>query len=1050
MKAHQQKIIAFLFFALQTIFCFPQAYQFKTYGVDNGVTQPYVYSICQDKNGYLWIGTGEGFCKFDGITFKTFYTKEGLSDNFITTTYKDKNRNLWIGHNQGSITFFDGKMFKAINTSGFAKSPVTCITGDDKGNIWCATQNDGIYKISKDFEVSVFKIEFDQDNLFSIAITKKNQLLVGTAEGLKVFELIGEERKPKYISTIADIPETRINCIVRKNNSTSFWVGTYDSGFFQLTPSTKGKNEFKATGISLPSNISNCNVQSIYEDKASNLWLATFGNGVVKIMLSKNTLSFNEFLVFNEENGLGNNYTKTIYADHEDNVWVGTFGNGAVMLTDNFFTFYSNNNSNYTNNITSILINNVKWFGTEIGLLKIDIDSKEKFMFYTSKNGFVDDKVTAIYKKDSTTLIVGTDKKGAYTFDLKTNKFSPIFLNEDALSNSISHITGYGSIIFFATKNGVFKIDQEKKINSHFTTENGLPHNNINQLYLDENKNLWIATHSNFLSCINNKEEVTNKNVYSGNDLINITGIIKDLNKEFWLATFGNGVFRIKKSGEIERFTTGNGLKSNYCYGITNDGSNNIWVGHRGGLSRIKGEKQQISRYDKNDGINGDCNYNSLVKDAFGNAWFGTTHGAIKFDPHKDKKNLIPPIINIVSIKINDKDLDSLKNIELDYDNYKIRFDFIGISFKANTNISYQYKLEGFDADWSDKTDNNYAQYGKINDGNYTFLIRAFNNDGVSTEIPLAIKLIVKPPFWKRSWFIILCILIVTYGFFLIIKIRERNHRVFQAQLQKALNEKTREVIAQKDEIEKKNKDITDSIRYAKRIQDAILPGINKLKDVFPDSFIFFQPRDIVSGDFYWFELYGNKLIVACADATGHGVPGAFMSMIGNTLLKDITSRSEVTSPAHALAALELETKILLHQFDDDPDQTNDSIDLIVCEIDIETYFVRICSTKRPVFISKQNELLLLKKEMSSSNDYETIDIQLKSGDILYLFTDGYPDQFGGETGKKLKMSNIKALLEDIKTLPLEKQAMIVDRFFNRWKEGNEQIDDVLFIGIKL
>lgn len=329
-------------------------------------------------------------------------------------------------------------------------------------------------------------------------------------------------------------------------------------------------------------------------------------------------------------------------------------------------------------------------------------------------------------------------------------------------------------------------------------------------------------------------------------------------------------------------------------------------------------------------------------------------------------------------------------------------------------------------------------------------MIKAFNNDGVSTEIPLAIKLVVKPPFWKRTWFIILCILIVAYGFFLIIKIRERNHRVFQAQLQKALNEKTREVIAQKDEIEKKNKDITDSIRYAKRIQDAILPSINKLKDVFPESFIFFQPRDIVSGDFYWFELYGNKLIVACADATGHGVPGAFMSMIGNTLLKDIISRSEVTSPAHALAALELETKILLHQFDDDPDQTNDSIDLIVCEIDIETFFVRFCSTKRPVFISKQNELMLLKKEMSTSNDYETIDIQLESGDILYLFTDGYPDQFGGEDGKKLKIANIKSLLEDIKSLPVEKQAMIVDRFFNRWKEGNEQIDDVLFIGIKL
>jgi ligand-binding sensor domain-containing protein len=1050
LKSIFKKLVAFILLLLSSFSGFSQAYQFKNYSVDNGITQPYVYSIVQDKNGYLWIGTGEGFCKFDGVTFKTFYTKEGLSDNFITSTYKDKNRNLWIGHNQGSVTFFDGKTFKSINTSGFAKSPVTQIVGDDKGFIWCATQNDGIFRINKSFEVEVFKIEFDQYNVFSIALSKNNDLLVGTAEGLIIYELIGDNRKPKFIAALSEIENTKVNCIVKKNNSTSFWVGTQDLGLMLISPSAKKAHSYTTKIISPPEGCEIMNIQAIFEDKVSNLWIATFGSGVIKLTLSKNTLSYNEFAVFNEANGLGNNYTKTIYSDHEDNIWVGTFGSGAVMLTDNLFTFYSHSNPNYTNNITSIFINDVKWFGTENGLLKIDLNAKEKWLFYDSKNGFVDDRITTIYKKDNSTLYLGTEKNGAYLFDINSGHFSSIFLNEDALSNSISFITGYDNKTFYATKAGVFKIDADKKITTHYTTENGLPHNNINQLYLDKSKRLWIATHSNFISSIDTNDAVNNKKVYYGNDLINITGILEDYEGRFWLPTFGSGVFIVNKKGDIERLTTENGLKSNYCYSVTNDASNNIWIGHRGGLSKVKAGNRLISRYDKNDGINGDCNYNALTKDAFGNAWFGTTHGAIKFDPHKDKKNLIPPIVNIIGLKINDKDSDSLKNIVLNYDNYKIRFDFIGISFKANTNITYQYKLEGYDADWSDKTDNNFAQYGKITDGNYTFLVKAFNNDGVSSEIPITLNITINPPFWKRTWFILLCIIVFAYGIFIIIKIRERNHRVFQAQLQKTINEKTREVIEQKDEIEKKNKDITDSIRYAKRIQDAILPGINKLKDVFPESFIFFQPRDIVSGDFYWFELYGNKLIIACADATGHGVPGAFMSMIGNTLLKDITSRSEVTSPAHALAALELETKILLHQFDDDPDQTNDSIDLVVCEIDIETYFVRICSTKRPVFVSKNNELKLLKKEVSENNEYETTDIQLAQGDLLYFFTDGYPDQFGGETGKKLKIAAIRELLEDIKSLPVEKQSMIIDRFFNRWKEGNDQIDDVLFMGIKL
>lgn len=1045
------KKILFLIFVFINVYLSAQNYQFKNFSVDNGITQPYAYTIIQDKNGYLWIGTGEGFCKYDGIKFKTYYTKEGLADNFVTTSYKDKNRNIWIGHNQGNVTFFDGKIFKPINTSGFANSPVTSIISDEKGFIWCATQNDGVFRIGKNFEVDVFKLEFDQDNIFSIAINGQNTLLAGTAQGIKVFELQGENRKPKFISIIEDIPETKINCITKKNNSTSYWVGTQDEGLFLLTP-INGKNKtFKTTSIYSNNKKLLDNIQCIYEDKLSNIWIATFSNGVVKLILSPNSLDYSEHQHFTEANGLPTKHIKTIYADHEGNIWIGTYGAGAVMVSDNFFTFYSHQQKEYSNNVTSICIkNNVKWFGTENGLLKIDLNTKEKWFFYNAKNKFITEKITSIYIQDSSTLVVGTEKSGAYMMNTAKQSFTKIFLSNDDLSDHINHITGYGNLIFIATKNGIFKLNPDKKMTTHFTTENGLTHNNINQLLLDSENNLWVVTHSNFITHINKNDEIENIKVYDGNELINITGMIMDAKNNFWLSSFGNGIFVVKNKQDVENITTQNGLKSNYCYAIAIDGSENIWVGHRQGLSRIKTEKNIISRFDKNDGITGDCNYNAFFKEQNGNIWFGTTQGAILFDPHKDKKNLVPPIINVLSIKFNDKEIDSLKNIQLPYDDYKLRIDFIGISFKANSTVLYQYKLEGYDADWSDKTDNQFAQYGKLSEGEYTFLIRAFNNDDVSNEIPYSIKFSIAKPYWKRAWFIALCILIFFYTLYLIVKIRERNHRVFQAQLQKELNEKTREVIAQKDEIERKNKDITDSIRYAKRIQDALLPGINELKETFEESFIFYQPRDIVSGDFYWYRLFGKKLILACADATGHGVPGAFMSMIGSTLLKDITSRFEVTSPAHALAAMDAEIKLLLHQRDDDMDQTSDSVDLIICEIDIETFFVRICSTKRPVLVSKSGTVLTLKKETGHHGRYETNDIQLSKGDIIYLFTDGYPDQFGGEEGKKLKIANIKSLLDEVQTLPIEKQAMIIDRYFNRWKEGHEQVDDVLFIGVQM
>jgi ligand-binding sensor domain-containing protein/serine phosphatase RsbU (regulator of sigma subunit) len=1048
LKTAARSYFIFIICLLCSCPAFSQAYQFKSYNIDNGISQPYVYTINQDKNGYLWIGTGEGLCKFDGISFKSYYTTDGIAENFVTASYKDNNRNLWLGFNQGSVTFYDGKHFKSINTSGFAKSPVTAITGDEKGNVWCATQNDGIFRISKVFEVSVYKIEFDRENIYSMTFVKSNQLLIGTAAGLKLYEMQGPEQKPKFLNVVSGIPETQVKSISRKRNSTSFWVGTEDEGLFLLTP--VAGDQFRIARIADDIGIKLQNIQAVYEDAQSNLWVATFGSGLYKLFLSPNLARYKEYLHLNEDNGLGNNYIKSIYSDHEGNMWVGTYGSGIVQITDNFFTFYKHFAKSYSNNVTSLVITEQeKWFGLENGLLKIDVSTDRKFFLYNSSTGFTDDKVTAIYRADSTHLYIGTEEEGLFLMNTHTAVFTKIHLSDDELCNSVNCITGYGNTLWVATKNGIFRIDNEKKITSHYTTETGLPHNNINYIYYDKKNTVWIGTHSNFLSSIDIRtDSLKNRKIYDAPDLLTITGIFEDAQKNTWISTFGNGVFRI--NDKITRFTTDKGLASNYCYGITDDGSGNIWVGHRMALSRFKPQKEIIDVFTKNEGITGDCNYNAFIKDENGNAWFGTTDGAIRFDPHKDKKNTIPPIVNISSVKINDKELQYSKDILLPYDSYKMRIDFIGISFKANSNTLYQYKLEGFDADWSDKTKTPFVQYGKLSDGEYTFLLKAFNNDGIGNSTPLTIKIVIEKPFWKKWWFIILCLAVLFYAIYFYIKIREGNHRRFQAQLQKALNEKTREVIAQKEEIEKKNKDITDSIRYAKRIQDALLPEVKKLTVHFPESFIFFQPRDIVSGDFYWYDKYADKMIVACADATGHGVPGAFMSMIGSTLLKDITSRKGITSPAFALAALDEEIKMLLKQNDGEPDHTQDSVDLVICEIDMKTNLVRICSTKRSVFIVHKNELRLIKKENTDNQQYETVDLQLDKGDIIYMFTDGYPDQFGGEKGKKIKTSNMKIMLEQIRTLPFDKQEMIVDRYFNRWKEGYDQVDDVLFIAIRL
>ena len=272
--------------------------------------------------------------------------------------------------------------------------------------------------------------------------------------------------------------------------------------------------------------------------------------------------------------------------------------------------------------------------------------------------------------------------------------------------------------------------------------------------------------------------------------------------------------------------------------------------------------------------------------------------------------------------------------IRLKYDRYRIRIDFVGINLSNPDQVKYQYKLDGYEDEWSDVSEVPYAFYGRVEDGNYNFLLRACDGNGNCTSEPISLEIVVKIPIWKAWWFIVSAIMLVLTTIFVIFKIRERNQKAIQEYLQRQLDERTREVIQQKEEIEVKNRDITDSINYAQRIQASILPPIKKLHDAFSGSFVFYQPRDIVSGDFYWYERVAeNRFIVVCADSTGHGVPGAFMSMIGTTLIKDICLRAGIQKPSQVLTTLDNEVRESLNQ-NMETSGSNDGMDIIVAEID--------------------------------------------------------------------------------------------------------------------
>jgi serine phosphatase RsbU (regulator of sigma subunit) len=253
--------------------------------------------------------------------------------------------------------------------------------------------------------------------------------------------------------------------------------------------------------------------------------------------------------------------------------------------------------------------------------------------------------------------------------------------------------------------------------------------------------------------------------------------------------------------------------------------------------------------------------------------------------------------------------------------------------------------------------------------------------------------------------------------------------------------------------IAEKNKDIMDSIIYAKGIQRAMLPEKKKLKDIFPESFIYYKPRDIVSGDFYWFVKQENKFLIAAADCTGHGVPGALMSVIGIELLNKIIVEKRITYPSDILRNLNAGVTRFFNQQEN---ETRDGMDIAVCSIDIANHTIEYAGANRPVWLIRNSILEEIKPSKFPIGGglepriYISHKVSYEPNDRLYLFTDGVTDQFGGFDDRKLMKKKLKKLLVASRPLSLDDQKKALSDFLDNWKGENSQVDDMLAIGIKL
>ncbi|MBO7597421.1 MAG: SpoIIE family protein phosphatase [Bacteroidales bacterium] len=285
-------------------------------------------------------------------------------------------------------------------------------------------------------------------------------------------------------------------------------------------------------------------------------------------------------------------------------------------------------------------------------------------------------------------------------------------------------------------------------------------------------------------------------------------------------------------------------------------------------------------------------------------------------------------------------------------------------------------------------------------------------------------------------------------------EISERNRKLWDMSL---LIEKEKEHIdAIKRDIEEKHRAVTDSITYAKRIQVAVLPESRLLSECFGDYFIFWRPKDIVSGDFYWMKRIGDIVAFTVADCTGHGVPGAFMSLLGITFLNDICMRlDEDTQPSDILELLRSDIIYAFGQEGVD-ERPNDGMDMALCILNLRTNKLRFAGANNPMYLFRNGELQEYKSvknpigNYAFFRDFSSVEIDVQTGDWIYLFSDGYADQFGGEENRKLNYKRFRALMTEMSLLNSEQQMIRLGKFLDEWRGNTPQLDDVMVAGYRV
>lgn len=832
----------------------------KRYTTKNGLPLKVINSIAQDQEGLIWVAAEDGLARFDGNSLKVFKhdpdVNHSLSSNHIQWLFVDSEGIVWAGATNG-LNRLDPKREQFIrylhdpaNSNSLVGNNVSYISENPKGNLWIASMNTGFTYYDK--KKGKF-IQYSHHNLPALSSPdiifvyedQESLLWVGTlGGGLEVFETVDGvvTKKVEYLSEKNLLPSLSMRCITHDHMG-NLWIGT-NSGLVFYNRKRKTFHILDKRNSALRGDI----IRSLCEDAKQTLWIGVEDKGLHQIDLKNlDGDSFADLSVVHEDSEdeyrIFKHTVHTIYQDKDKNLWLGTNGDGVQMISgisEKFSRIQRKQTGEYEGvylrfwGMCSDADGNL-WLGSDgDGIYQYNNRGDLVRHYYADgkEGSLTSNAILYAYRDHSNTLWFGTYAQGLFRYDRQTDSF--INYHHDP-ENPASLANNDVRVIFEDSRHNIWVgcngggLNMLNKASGTFikyaTRDSKSSSGSVRAIVENKQGGLWIGCHGEGVQYFDPKTKTLkryfndpgSKNAIASS---NIYTILIDEQEKLWLGTEGAGLFVYDPAQQtMDQYNEKKGLAGGTVYALLADPQNNLWMSTNAGVSKFDRREKKFYNYDALDGLqNGKFNSSSFLYDEkSGLMGFAGTEGVTLFYPGQVKQNSEPPKVIITGFQLFNKpvqaiysDSDSVvlkqaisqtKRITLTHDQSVFTFEFTALNYSYPEKSQYAYRMDGFDHNWNYVGTQRTATYTNLDPGEYTFRVKATNNDGVWNETGTSIIIIIIPPFWATPWFRIMMVLIVIGGAYSFYMVRVTTIKRQKAKLEEQIRQQTAKVVAQKDEL---------------------------------------------------------------------------------------------------------------------------------------------------------------------------------------------------------------------------------------------------------